>query len=205
MKLIDISHMLSEQTPVYPGDSPLTLTKITSLEEEDYTSYLLSSTLHTSTHIDVPMHLLDDPRMVCDFSADNFVGAGVLLDVRGQTEIAMNPKYEKLVTQGSIVLLYTGFDEHYGSKDYFTSHPAVGRELGDFLLSANIKMLGMDMPSPDHSPYVFHKKLLERGILLLENLTNLGALSKADKFEVMAFPLKIFAEASFVRAVCKVL
>lgn len=40
---------------------------------------------------------------------------------------------------------------------------------------------------------------------MLENLTNLNSLLGIDSFEVMAFPLKICAEASLVRAVCRTL
>ncbi|MCL1796221.1 MAG: cyclase family protein [Clostridia bacterium] len=203
MKLIDISHILDTQTPSYPGDPALSLSKCRALESDGYTSYLLISGLHTGTHIDVPMHLLKDDRVVADFSLDRFAGGGVLLDVRGETPIAMKRRYESRVTEGCVVLLYTGFDEHYGTKLYFTDHPAVSEELGSFLISRKIKMLGMDMPSPDHAPFPFHKALLANGILVLENLTNLNGLREHDAFEVIAFPLRISAEASPVRAVCR--
>jgi Predicted metal-dependent hydrolase len=202
MKLIDLSHPLNGATPVFPGDHPTSLTKHTSLEEEHFTSYVLTSTMHTGTHVDVPMHLIDDARTVADFPLDKYAGKGVLLDVRGETVISMKPRYRDIVSEDSVVLLYTGFDARYGTAEYFTYHPHVSRELAEFLISRKIKMIGIDMPSPDHSPYVVHKALLENDIVILENLTNLHPLTQLTDFIIAAFPLKISAEASLVRAVC---
>lgn len=204
MKLIDISNILDNETPIYPGDYSLTLTKHKTLEKDYYTSYLLSSCLHTGTHIDIPMHLLEDKRMVSDFPLDSFMGKGVLLDVRGEDTITMKPSYEEMIKEEEIVLLYTGFDKQYKTKRYFTKHPVVSTELGEFLISRKIKILGMDMPSPDYPPFTIHKALLSNEIFILENLTNLENLLKVSNFEVIALPLKLSAEASFVRAVCKV-
>ncbi len=205
MKLIDISHNLGNETPSYPGDYNLSLTKYKSLEEDNYTSYLLSSCLHTGTHIDTPMHLLHDERMVSDFAVDHFIGKGVLLDVRGEDMIAMKPCYQEMVADESVVLLYTGIGKCYGTEKYFTKHPVVSAELSEFLISRKIKMLGMDMPSPDYPPFPIHKALLSNEIFLLENITNLRALLEIKDFEVIALPLKISAEASFARAVCRML
>ena len=201
--LIDISHVLGAETPNYPGDAALSLTKCRTLESDGWTSYLLTSGLHTGTHIDVPMHLLPDDRTAADFPAQCFVGGGILLDVRGETRIAMKPCYQEMAFEDSAVLLYTGFDAHYGTEAYFADYPAVSEELGDFLISRKIKMLGMDIPSPDFAPYTIHKMLLPGGIIILENLANLEALQGVSDFEVIAFPLKLSAEASFVRAVCR--
>ena len=93
---------------------------------------------------------------------------------------------------------------YYHEEKYFTEHPVVSDELAEFLLSRKIKMLGMDMPAPDYHPFKFHKDLLMKGIFILENLTNLKELVLLKEFEVIALPLKISAEASLVRAVCKV-
>lgn len=203
MKLIDITHVFNEETPVYPGDSQTQLTKYKTMEADYYNAYQLSTSLHTGTHIDIPMHLIDDERMVKDFDVKDFIGNGVLLDVRGEQSIAMKPEYDKMIKENDIVLLYTGFDQYYHETKYFTEHPFVSDELGEFLLSKKIKMLGMDMPAPDYPPFTFHKRLLSNGIFILENVANLEALTNLSAFEVMAFPLKIAAEASLVRAVCR--
>ncbi|MDR1668537.1 MAG: cyclase family protein [Oscillospiraceae bacterium] len=204
MKLIDLSHKLDEDTPVFPGDHPLTLNRVKTLERDKHTAYLLSSCLHTGTHIDAPMHMAEDTNMIGDFPPDCFIGGGVLLDVRGEDPISMKPCYEESVRADSAVLLYTGHDRLYGSDAYFSRHPVVSGELGAFLLSRKIKMLGMDTPAPDRPPYTFHRALLSAGIFVLENLTNLQNVPKTGAFEIIALPLKIAAEASFVRAVCRV-
>ena len=204
MHLIDISHPLNENTPVYPGDSTTVITKFNTFEKDGYTAFTLQSSLHTGTHIDAPMHLTDDSRFINDFPADRFISNGVLLDVRGDDVIAMKPEYERMVKEQDIVLLYTGFDKYYGEPSYFTNHPVMSDELAQFFISKQIKMLGLDMPSPDRVPFSVHKALLKSGIFLLENLTNLNSLIGYENFEVIALPIKIAAEASFVRAVCMV-
>ena len=203
MKLIDISHDLSEGMPIYPDDPPVRLEKMRSVEKDDYTLSQLNSGLHAGTHLDAPSHLVRDGKMICDFPLHSFAGRGKLLDVRGQECIEMRPEYSTQVSEGDIVLLFTGCDDKFSSPDYFTRHPVVSRELAEFFISRHIRVLGFDMPSPDYPPYDVHKALLEGEVLLLENLTNLHELLSADGFEVMAFPLKISAEASLVRAVCR--
>jgi len=206
MKLIDISHTLGADTPVYPGDNKKTLPQYKFPEKDHYTAYLLTSGLHTGTHIDVPMHLVEDDRTAADFPPDCFVGKGILLDVRGENPIGMKPRYREIIGDESIVLLYTGLDRYYYTETdkYFSQYPTVGGELADFLLSQKIKILGMDMPAPDYPPFTFHKALLANDIFVLENLTNLQSLSGMNDFEVIALPLKLSAEASPVRAVCRI-
>jgi len=206
MELIDISHILNEDTPVYSGDYKINLSIDKSIEKDGYCSYVLSSNLHTGTHIDMPMHLLENnKKMVTDYSINNFTGKGVLLDVRNENPISMKPFYEEIISEESAVLLFTGFDKYFYTQEYFLNYPVVSDELAEFLLSKKIKILGMDTPSPDYSPFTFHKKLLENNIFVLENLTNLQELIGIKEFEVMAFPLKISAEASPVRAVCRII
>ena len=204
MHIIDISHRLDEETPLYPGDHALGLSKYKTLADDYYTLYVLTSSLHTGTHLDMPMHLLDDGRTAADFPADRFIGRGVLLDVRGQNPIHMDARYEDIMKRDDVVLLYTGFDERYFQEEYFACHPVVSGELCDFLISQKIKLLGMDIPAPDFAPFAIHKALLSNDIFLLENLTNLSSLLDIPEFEVIALPLKIAAEASFTRAVCRI-
>jgi len=102
------------------------------------------------------------------------------------------------------VILYTGFENQFGCDDYFTNHPIVEKELAEFFIDRNIKMMGMDLPSPDKYPFQVHKMLLEKDILIIENMKNLGSLLNVDEFEIIALPLKIKAEASPVRVVARI-
>lgn len=199
MKLIDLSQIINNQTPAYPGDtSPV----ITTAKGDGHTSSRLSSGFHVATHLDMPMHFTDDARFCADFPIDSFAGPGVLLDVRGESPIGMKPHYDQLIQPGTIVLLYTGHDQYFNSDPdkYYKQYPQITMEFAQFLTDRRIKMLGMDTCSPDYAPHDVHKLMFPADIFMLENLTNLAALLDIGPFEVFALPLKVEAEASFVRA-----
>ena len=110
-------------------------------------------------------------------------------------------EYEKLIKNKDIVIIYTGFESKYGKKEYYESHPVISFELIKLFIENNIKMIGFDMPSPDRFPFESHKMLLKNEIFILENLCNIEKLLNAKEFKIAAFPLKIEAEGSLVRAV----
>ena len=193
---------MDEATPSYPGDAPLALRQVKQSARDGYCLYQLTTSLHTGTHVDVPMHLTDDPRFVCEWPLTAFAGPAVLLDVRGQARLDMYPAYAEAVREGDIVLLHTGWDAQYACPArYFGEHPEMADALTDFLLARRIRMLGLDMPSPDRPPFAAHRRLLAAGIPIVENMTNLAALPREGRFDVQALPLRLRAEASPVRAV----
>ena len=108
------------------------------------------------------------------------------------------------VQEGDIVLLYTEYDEFFGTDKYFENHPIVDEKLAQFFVDRGVKLIGIDMPSPDQYPFKVHHKLLENDILIIENLRNLKKLEGVKRFEVMAFPLNIRAEASLTRVVARI-
>jgi kynurenine formamidase len=205
MKTIDLSQTIAGDMPVYPSDEPVSLALTKTLGAENYNAFTLKTGLHAGTHVDAPMHLLPGCQTVDRFAVGSFIGSGVLLDVCGESRIEYKKEYDAVVRQGDIVLLFTGFSRHFEEQEtYFGRHPVVEAELAQFLVSRRIKMLGMDMPSPDKPPYPVHKLLLANGIFILENLTNLILLKEYEKFELTAVPLKLQAEASPVRAFARV-
>jgi kynurenine formamidase len=199
MKIIDLTHPLVPPVPTYPGDPPFILEQIKNIKQDGYTAYLLSTALHAGTHIDAPMHLLNTPRFLSSFSPETFIGNGKVLRCANINPIPYLPEYEESITQGDIVLLNTGFEACYGQQTYYQQHPAISPELCAFFIRKKIKLLGMDLPSPDHAPYTLHKELLRADILLIENLANLAQLPYNQPFQVIALPLNIQAEASPAR------
>ena len=133
------------------------------------------------------------------------LGHKVSLYEREPKNYRIDPRYKseikKYIKENDIVLLFTGWDNFYGKEEYYTEHPVVSRELAELLIKKKIKMLGMDMPSPDRDNYEIHNVLFENDIFLLENLTNLNKLLYNEEIQLFAQPLKVQSEASLVRAV----
>ncbi len=203
--LIDLSHLIEGQMPTYPGDLSTQLLKTKTFETDGFTNYQLEIGMHSGTHLDGPMHLTGQTKFISELPPESFYGEGCLLDVRGERVIGMKDHYRSKIIDRSIVLFYTGYDQKYGTDEYYTGHPEIHPELAEFLIAKQAKIIGMDLPSPDLAPYPIHKKLLDYQVLILENLTNLGSLLKAEQFEVMAFPLKIKADSSPLRVLAKII
>ena len=109
------------------------------------------------------------------------------------------------INPGEIVLVFTGFGHKYGQPNYYKGYPEFSIECAHRLVEAKIAAVGMDTPSPDGPPFSVHKILLPENILLIENLTNLDKLLGVNHFRVMAFPLKLKADAAPARVIAEIL
>lgn len=201
MKYIDLSHEIKNNMPVYPGDIDVNLTKEEDFNKDGYNMYSLYTEMHAGTHIDSPLHMKDNKKFISEYPIEKFIGNVALLDVRGEKIIELKDEYYKNIKENDIVILFTGWDNFYGKEEYYTKHPIVSMELAELLIKKKVKMVGMDMPSPDRNNYEIHNALFENDIFLLENLTNLNKLLYNEKIKLFAQPLKIESESSLVRAI----
>ena len=204
MELIDLSQKLYSNIPVFPGDDPVQLKQIRVLNTDGFNDYGLSTGMHVGTHIDGPQHTTSDTRMISELPLEMFTGKGVLIDVRWEMVIEFKESYNTMISPDSVVLFFSGLNIIYGTPQYFTNYPVISEELARFLANKHIKIVGIDWFSPDYPPYPIHDIFLKNNILILENLTNLEQLLNKTNFEVFAFPLKIEADSSIVRAVARV-
>ncbi|MEJ8307048.1 cyclase family protein [Saccharibacillus sacchari] len=203
MTLIDLTRLLLDDTPVFPGDSAMTLKQTRNLDEDGYCNHELTINMHTGTHIDGPMHMTDSRTFISDMPLERFVGKGCVLDVSGQREIDFKPEYETIVEENVILLLHTGHGELFGQPQYFTDYPVLTERFAEWLVRKKVKMVGFDTPSPDKDPYAVHLTFMNHGILIAENLTNLDRLLQTRSFEVFALPLRIRADASMARVIAR--
>ncbi|WP_054871308.1 cyclase family protein [Caloranaerobacter sp. TR13] len=134
--------------------------------------------------------MTNSETFIDEIALDTFIGKGCLLDVRNENVITYKEEYSDMVSENDIVLLYTNHSDKYGTEEYFTNYPIVDKELPDFFIEKKIKMLGIDLPSPDKYPFKIHKMLFNYNILIVENMTNLSELLPIKSFEIIAFPLK---------------
>ncbi len=205
MQYIDLTHTLVDAMPVFPGDPPTTLTQITSVGKEGYTDHQLTTVMHVGTHMDAPLHMIEGGKYMSDMPLERFAGTGILVDVRNKKLIDVDALTGVIIPTGAAVLLFTGMSDKYGTTEYEKQYPHISENFAQAIVAAGVHMLGMDMINPDtQESFPVHKILLSHDVLIIENLTNLGALVTASNFDVMAFPMKLKADAAPVRVVARV-
>ena len=204
-KLIDLSHKIDNDTPVHNFDNKIRLFLDRNLAEHKYNNSRIEIGMHAGTHIDIPSHLLDNNISIDEIDITSFIGSGKLINVRGKDVIKKSHVDDNILSENDIAIFFTGHSDNYYNDKYYNDHPVFDSDLIDYLIDLRIKILGMDLPSPDRFPFELHKRLLKNDILILENLTNLDKLLTINSFEIIAFPLKIRAEGSLVRAVARII
>jgi kynurenine formamidase len=208
MKIIDLSHTMKSGMPVYPGDDAPTIQKVLTHEEDGAQVTRLNISSHTGTHLDTPRHFVAAGATADTMALENFTGKGIVIDCREfeqhqQIPLSHIMVYKKQLKNADFALIYTGWDKHWGKPIYFDHFPFLSVDAAEFLVGTQIKGIGLDFPSIDgidSSNFPNHQLVLGTGLVIIENLTNLGAL--IDKsFQFAAFPLKIIeGDGSPVRA-----
>ncbi|MWC26999.1 cyclase family protein [Paenibacillus sp. MMS18-CY102] len=202
--LIELSHPIVDRLPVFPGDSQTELVHSKQFQTDGYNNHQLSINMHAGTHIDGPMHMLDCRTYLNEIPLETFIGDGCLLDVSAEPIIGYKAEYEQLIQPHQIVILHTGYSRLFGQPAYFTDYPTISLEFAELIVRKNVKMLGMDMPSPDKYPFEVHNHLFQHNVLLIENLTNVAQLRDIPSFEIIALPLNIQADSSIARVIARV-
>jgi kynurenine formamidase len=159
---------------------------------------------HTGTHLDAPAYLLKSQRTINDFGLKCFFSDAVILDlthtkpgeaVDDEDLEAAEEAAGLALREGEVAIVYTGC--------VAKPHAYLSDNAAQYLEFKRVRMVGIDAPSIDSSTsrdLPAHHTLLRRGILVLEGLCNLGEVD-LPRFRLAAFPLKVDAPTSPVRAV----
>ncbi|WP_258083895.1 cyclase family protein [Thermococcus thermotolerans] len=184
--IVDLSVPLSDDTPVYPDDPPVSVRLWAVIDRDGYYMNALKLGEHSGTHVDAPAHFIPGGKTVDEMPLDRFVGKGIVVDVRnGDGEV----KLDEIPDEGyfdRVVLFLTGGRE-------------LSPEVALFLVAEGAKAVGTDAMSIGDD--AVHRILLSEEVPVFENLANLELLVGRE-FTFIAFPLKIEGgSGSPVRAV----
>lgn len=197
---IDLSVPINEQTPIYPGDPETKIAKAGDIKKDGYQDHYVSIGTHVGTHMDAPAHMIDGGNNLDVTPVDQFVGRGVCIPIKDAFNLDEIKQFD--IKAGDIVLFSTGMEKLYHDQKYFDDYPPIPEDVANYLVSKKIKMVGVDMCSPDHEPFPVHKILLGAGILIVENLTNLDQLV-GKEFNVIALPIKLQIDGAPARVIAE--
>jgi arylformamidase len=217
--LQDLSHPLRSGMPVYPGDPEVAIAPALTVGGEGVNVLGMHLGSQSGTHVDAPYHVDDALPDLDAVPLERFVGAAVLLDVRGSAPrqelpaSALDPVAGRL-RPGTVLLVVTGWSRHWGSSAYL-EHPFLSPGLSRRIVDLGVLTVGIDALSVDATPaeestgLPSHQVLCGAHAVIAENLTALEPLLAAQgaglAIQVSLLPLRIeHGDGAPVRAVATV-
>ena len=200
MKVIDLTHTVSEKIPTFPGSPKPHFIEWETIPKDGYNLELLFLSTHTGTHIDAPFHFVKNGKKIHEIAPERLVNEAVLIRIGknsnrsiSKTDIQNFEQKNGKIENGSTVIFYTGWQKNLNKEFYFTENPGLSISAAKYLVSKKINMVGIDSPSIDlgtDSNFSVHHILAKNNILIVENLANLNKI-KSNNFHLITSPLKL--------------
>lgn len=210
MKVIDLTHVIEEGMPVYPGTETPRLEPANTYEKDGFQETRISMFSHIGTHMDPPAHLFPQRTTLDCFPPEQFIGKAIVIDCRDLSEgesITLDyiRRTGKKAELADFLLFNLGWDQRWGSESYFGDYPCLDDEVMDYILKGKYKGIGFDVIGLDpiaDANLTRHKKLFaEKEIVNIENLCHLEQCG-SGLFWFSCFPLKIKnSDGSPIRAI----
>ncbi|GAB3246465.1 cyclase family protein [Larkinella harenae] len=206
MQLLDLSHPLVHGQQTFPSDPKLSIIPHGNTTTLKYNITQIVMGSHQGTHLDAMYHFLDDGKTLDQMPLEWFYGKAHVLSIpkeaREEITVADFLPYEHLLVPEAKIIYNTGWYKHFGKPYFFDDFPSLTQEASTYLASRNIRMLGMDTPTPSRDWYEVHHILLGKEIVIVESLTNLDEVPA--EFVFMGFPLNLQGrDGSPIRAVAQ--
>lgn len=207
-KIVDLSHPLTAETPVYPGDPVPSFSVATTVDNEGYNLFNVILGSQTGSHVDAPYHFSNTGATVDKMDLRFFMGNGLVIDVtykKAKEQITLQEvkAFEKQIEAVDIVLFNTNWYQKAGT-DEFYDHPFLSKEAGEYLLSKGIKTAGIDAINLDNTggtEFPIHDMYSEAGGIIAENLANIDQIDFESPY-IIFLPLSLIGcDGSPVRAV----
>jgi arylformamidase len=196
MTIYDISLTISPSLPTWPGDPPLELELIESMDKGAHANVThISAAVHLGTHVDAPHHFLNDGRTVENLPLEVLTGPcyvtqlpdgieAITAEVLDRTEITSDMKRVLFGTRNSHLWAK-------GESTFQTDFVAITEDGAEWLVERGVQLVGVDYLSvaPYGDSVPTHTVLLKAGVVVVEGL-NLAKIVRGF-YDLYCLPLKI--------------
>ena len=213
-RVVDLSHVISPQIPLWPGDPKVVFKVVATMKKDGY--YLRSLTIgeHSATHMNAPNSFVSgNTEAITSYTPEQRVVPTVVIDARVQC--AANADYQLTqqdvlaweaqhgkIAPGSFVVMFTGWEDKWNDPKAFINQDAKGNlhfpgfagATTKWLVSARqIAGVGIDThgvdPGSDTS-YATNTEMANTHKIAIECMTNLDQLPAKGATLVLA-PLQL--------------
>lgn len=202
MEVIDISMTLSEEMMVYKNktENRPVVKETASYKTRSHYESTITMNAHTGTHIDAPLHMIEDGDTMSTYRIEQFVSPAQVLDLTHVEDCITEAILKEQNIQPESFLLFktkNSYDDTFNDQFIYLEKSGA-----NYLASLQIKgvgtdALGIERSQPNHET---HKTLLEHNIMIVEGLRLKEV--QPDQYQLIVLPLKwLNLEAAPARAI----
>ncbi len=188
MKMYDITAPIFVGMPVYKN-KPEKQPSFETMTNGHVTETRMSLDVHTGTHMDAPLHMMNDGETIETISLDQIVGSCKVLDL---TQVVDGISKDDLLSKDIVKDDFLLFKTKNSSDDSFNFEFIYLKEDGaKYLAELEIRGVGIDALGVERSQegHPTHKALFSKKIVVIEGL-RLEEVPEGEYFMVAA-PLKL--------------
>ncbi len=196
MAIYDITLPISPGLPVWPGDPPVVLEQISSMDAGAHDNVSkLDISVHTGTHVDAPHHFLNDHRTAEGLSLDVLIGPAQVVNIPENVNIITADTLEMAaIPAGCPRLLFKTRNSrvwNLGEKSFRKDFVGISDDGAEWIVHNDVKLVGIDYLSiaPYKKSRPTHLVLLRSGIIVLEGLDL--SLVPPGSYNLFCLPLKL--------------
>lgn len=209
--LFDISASIDSNTPVWPGDTPVTLERVWKMEAGSPVNVgRMTLSPHTATHADAPLHYDPHGDAIGAVALNVYIGECLVLAVEPKGSHVSIEEIESALLDAQLQLSPRVLIRTYAkapTAKWDSEFAAISSNAIDWLAERGVRLIGVDTPSLDpqesktmdaHYRVRAHKMAILEGLILDD--VPIGT------YELIALPLKFTTlDASPVRAILRTL
>lgn len=194
--IFDISLPVTETLATWPGQSQPKFTFTSHQNRGDNsTGTHLSMSAHTGTHLDAPLHFIQDGIGVDQLNLEKLIGPAYVVHAPDADAITADLLESFAIPPGTTRLLIRTRNSNWWAsgddREFHTDYVAIEPDAADWIVAHGIVCLGVDYLSvgPWDNGTPTHVTLLSNGVIPIEGLNLQGI--KRGAYQLICLPIKL--------------
>lgn len=210
-RVLDLTHLMGAESPVWPGNEPFEAEPMKTFENDGFYQQKVSFWEHTGTHIDAPVHFIEDGAYADAIDIRDLIAPLAVIDISQRASedpdtaltvddiLAYEADFGKLPA-GALVAMYSGWDRYWSDPDAFVNldadgvqhYPGFDPDAAEFLVTQrDIAGIAVDTLSQDpgnSTDFGTHITILGAGKYGIEGMNALGEIDPAGGHAFIGAP-----------------
>ena len=156
LEFYNLSHRFGYQSPNWPYFEDVKIERIHYMAKSGVLSQRITTSMHNTTHIDAPAHVVQGTPFIDEVPLPHFFGSGIVVSIPKKkweqiTYDDLEKAAGKIVRPRDVVIVNTGWHKLYeDSEDYFCRSPGFVPSAGEWFVEKKVKVIGHDTQANDH-------------------------------------------------------